>query len=404
MDHTNLVQPKIFLNGVLLLLLVLPASMLARAQQITAAKSPTLDGVAEGVVVNGDLALKVSSRKSGATFIFGAKLDDERALAFQVMHWHISLLTDPGLLYVTKTRIAFIPEGSKEHQFNVLRSEVKEAKSSSKRFPLNLGHYILIDAAGGEKRFALFYSGNWGGPQGDHGKPVLEFFDIAVKDFETALNEFDRRTAAARGRAERAATEAKAKAEEEAVRAAREAAEARTRATADAREWEGTQAEIRQRETSDAEHATKRFEQALGMQSFRLSPKAASAAQNALRSLRKLAGATQIGVVRMEYSSRLIDVKSDVDEAGTSIPDGALNDELQLALRAFVDANRAWNEMIDHDFLMTAFEPGRTFQVRYTIPLDNGLARRNQVLSVIWQSAREHLDRASRLLEHTVVR
>jgi hypothetical protein len=123
-----------------------------------------------------------------------------------------------------------------------------------------------------------------------------------------------------------------------------------------------------------------------------------------LKSLRKIAGATEIGVTKQEYSSRLIDVKADVDEAIAVLPDNQIEEELKLAMEAFVDAARAWNEMITNDFLLPQYEPGATFQKKYSIPVDSSLGtgkeimRRDVVLSKMWQAARFHVDRTSLLL------
>jgi hypothetical protein len=134
----------------------------------------------------------------------------------------------------------------------------------------------------------------------------------------------------------------------------------------------------------------------------RLSPQAKTAARDALKALRKMAGATEIGINFQEYGSRVIDAKADVEEGLRQIPDGDLKTEISLAMDAYADAAKAWNEMIRYDFLMVKFEPGATFQKKYSIPVDTSIGdpimRRNVVLSTIWQAARTHLERAESLL------
>jgi hypothetical protein len=156
-----------------------------------------------------------------------------------------------------------------------------------------------------------------------------------------------------------------------------------------------------------AEEDEQRFAAALARKKellVSMSPDALSSARIALKSLRKIAGATEIGVTKQEYSSRLIDVKADVDEAIGVLPDNQIEEEMKLAMEAFVDAARAWNEMITNDFLLPQYEPGATYQKKYSIPVDTSLGAgkeilmRETVLTKMWQAAKFHIDRASRLL------
>ena len=134
----------------------------------------------------------------------------------------------------------------------------------------------------------------------------------------------------------------------------------------------------------------------------RLSPQAKAAARDALKALRKMAGATEIGINFQEYGSRVIDAKADVEEGLRQLPDGELKTEISLAMEAYADAGMAWNGMIRYDFMLLNFEPGATLQKKYSIPVDRSLGdpvmTRNAVLSTIWQAARAHLDKADALL------
>lgn len=129
-------------------------------------------------------------------------------------------------------------------------------------------------------------------------------------------------------------------------------------------------------------------------------------ANRALRSLRKLAGATAIGINFQEYGSRLIDVKNEVDEATSRMQSGDLKTELTLAMEAYVDAGQAWNQMLRYDFMLPNAEPGLTLIRKYSLqPTElvpgnrNTLALpRNYVLSTLWAAARAHIDRANSLL------
>ncbi|MGB9181475.1 MAG: hypothetical protein WCB68_19760 [Pyrinomonadaceae bacterium] len=130
------------------------------------------------------------------------------------------------------------------------------------------------------------------------------------------------------------------------------------------------------------------------------------AASAALRSLRKLAGATEVGISFQEYSSRLIDIKNEVDDSISRLPDGELKNELSLAMEAYVDAGQAWNKMLRNDFMLHTYEPGITLMRKYSMqPVElvpgnrSTLALpRNYVLSTIWSAARAHIERAASIL------
>ena len=71
-----------------------------------------------------------------------------------------------------------------------------------------------------------------------------------------------------------------------------------------------------------------------------------SAASTALKSLRKLGAATEIGVSAPDYQNRLIDAKADVNEALRNLPDGKLKINIDDAMQAYVDASTFWNESL----------------------------------------------------------
>ena len=125
------------------------------------------------------------------------------------------------------------------------------------------------------------------------------------------------------------------------------------------------------------------------------------AAEDALRSLRKLAAAAEVGVNYAEYGRRLIDVKSEVSEFLLKIEESAVKEHIVLAMEAYADAATAWSRMISYDILLTDFEPGSTLKRKYSIPSESlkvgrgQLMRRGVVLSTIWSAARKHIENAS---------
>lgn len=124
------------------------------------------------------------------------------------------------------------------------------------------------------------------------------------------------------------------------------------------------------------------------------------AVANALKSLRKLAAATEVGVNFQDYSSRLIDVKAEVNEVLPQIADGYVKDEIKLAMDAYADAGTAWNWTIVNRSgdMFPDYEPGKTLQAKYSIPTykysDLHLMERDKVLNAIWAAARKHIENA----------
>lgn len=138
-----------------------------------------------------------------------------------------------------------------------------------------------------------------------------------------------------------------------------------------------------------------------------MSPQAMAACRDALREMRKLMGATEIGVSYREYGTRLIDTKALVEEAFALIPDGEFKSEVALTMVAFIDANTAWNTIVNSTSrygTTLSIEPewmGLMFKYRIPRkdPDGNSWAYEDTtVLRTIWQAARNHLDRASSLL------
>lgn len=168
--------------------------------QVSAPSQSPLVGTVEAILVEGKPVLRILARDHGAAEIRLEKRDNEDALVFPVMHWHAFLYAqaagESGRLYITKTRIVFEPEGDKGHFFNVLRTDVKKARSEkSGRFGKNIGNHVRIDAKGGDKRFAIIFNDNKViSYQGDYMKPALDFFDRAIENFDAAVAEFNQLT------------------------------------------------------------------------------------------------------------------------------------------------------------------------------------------------------------------
>jgi hypothetical protein len=143
------------------------------------------------------------------------------------------------------------------------------------------------------------------------------------------------------------------------------------------------------------DEATRRMSQAANSQGT-------TSAREALRVLRRLNSAIDVGVSFVQYSQLLVEVKGTIDEALASIPNGELRDEITLAMETYADAGRAWNTMIQHGRRGKTtyfYEPLRELITKYSIPTIQVMSVDNQtMLSIIWQAARARIDRASLLL------
>ena len=149
-----------------------------------------------------------------------------------------------------------------------------------------------------------------------------------------------------------------------------------------------------------------------------LSAEQKNAANDALKPLQKLKAAAEIGVNKMQYGSLVIDAQSAVNQALPKLPDGDLRKEIKSAMEAYADANALWGENKTDTILFVGrplptgdefkdkiigamfSETATTMQERYKIPVhEDKYIQKDEGLSIIWKAAKEHVDRASKLLE-----
>jgi hypothetical protein len=131
--------------------------------------------------------------------------------------------------------------------------------------------------------------------------------------------------------------------------------------------------------------------------------------EQALRALRKIAGAIEVGVNHLQYSALVIDAKSAVDEALASLPDGELKEELKAAMEAYTDAGTVWNKIVGTDHgpgqivLASRYgkhEPMWSIHEKYSVPAEPGttgstIISADLMQDTIWKAARAHLDKAT---------
>jgi hypothetical protein len=85
---------------------------------------------------------------------------------------------------------------------------------------------------------------------------------------------------------------------------------------------------------------------AFGESSGHISDKSADAAKAAVKALKSLGAATDVGINRLDYGRRLIEVKITVDEALDLLPDGWLKTKLGETLRYYRTAADDWDASI----------------------------------------------------------
>jgi hypothetical protein len=70
----------------------------------------------------------------------------------------------------------------------------------------------------------------------------------------------------------------------------------------------------------------------------------------ALKALRKLHAAIEVGVTLADYRSRLIDAKVDVEEQTRKLPEGKVRELLTMAVTTHQEALTLWNDVNEHPY------------------------------------------------------
>lgn len=150
----------------------------------------------EGVQVNGAPAMKFTADRGWHIEIFYVSKNGEDGFVFPVYRVR-AMSPTYGTLYITRTRIAFVPEGSKEQGFNVSHDEV--VKTGKGSFSL-AGKSFKVDFGNKTFNFVFDYK------PGEHSvwyKPpsqsqAIEFCTKAFFHFDEAVAEFQKVTAGGR--------------------------------------------------------------------------------------------------------------------------------------------------------------------------------------------------------------
>lgn len=126
-------------------------------------------------------------------------------------------------------------------------------------------------------------------------------------------------------------------------------------------------------------------------------------AGDAIRALRKIEAATQVGVNYQLYGQMVIDAKAQVNEATAKLPDGELKSELISAIDAYAEAGQAWGATISDELypdskLANDLKAHYDIQIELTYGESEKKQQRSVILSTIWAVARKRVDKASSLL------
>lgn len=135
-------------------------------------------------------------------------------------------------------------------------------------------------------------------------------------------------------------------------------------------------------------------------------PKAPSAAEknteaiaNALKALRKLSSATEVGVNFQVYSGRIIDVKTEINEILPDISEGNEKNEIILAMETYADAGSLWNGYIQDKYYSVS-SAAKLLLKKYSMSYDtdgNCIFESSCVLPRVWEIAKKHLENASKV-------
>lgn len=159
-----------------------------------------------------------------------------------------------------------------------------------------------------------------------------------------------------------------------------------------------------------------------------LTEKQKKSVEDSISALNKLEAATDIGISKSEYSRMLIDAIPVVTKANESLPDGDLKQEIKITMDAYLDAKELWDILKDDSsfYVMCSDSPpqkevsesvkmiielscdpkGKILRDKYNLTVrdpktkeikadKSGEIFKKEAISIIWETAKKHLDRVS---------
>lgn len=124
--------------------------------------------------------------------------------------------------------------------------------------------------------------------------------------------------------------------------------------------------------------------------------------KDTLKEIKKLNTATKIGISKVEYSRRVLDVASNIQPNLEEIKNISIQNQLKVALQAYVDANDFWEQMYNLEYISSFFERYAKQVGKYGVTSSdyddyNGTFRRlgmSQILTPVWAFAATAIEQA----------
>jgi hypothetical protein len=166
-------------------------SAAAQSKEEEEGNQVTLQSVTEALLVNGQPAMRIQFRNNRNAEVKLVKRDGEDALVFDVL----KIVLSTGKLYVTKTKLTYIPADDPDKYVKIERSKIKKIEFKDHwRMNGSLSNVNVI-YEGDEKSFSLAFP-----IKGD--KQILlaanKLLLRAINDFDGAIVEFNQLTASVR--------------------------------------------------------------------------------------------------------------------------------------------------------------------------------------------------------------
>ncbi len=121
------------------------------------------------------------------------------------------------------------------------------------------------------------------------------------------------------------------------------------------------------------------------------------AAADALKELRKMSGAVEMGLSLQEYTNRMIDMKAEVDEKLSKVPDGEMKQEIKAAQQSYIDAKTLWNSAVTYDNVYPRSEENKAIFMKYTFSKVGESVPKEVALSEVWATANKHIEKATEM-------
>jgi hypothetical protein len=180
-----------FFIALMAILAAMPSAAGAQSKDDDEANQVSLQSVTEALLINGQPAMRIQFRNNRHGEIKLEKRDGEDALVFDVL----KIIMSTGKLYVTRTKLTYVPNDDPDKFFKVEKSKIKEVRFKDHWRMNGALSNVNVVYEGDEKAFSMAFP-----IKGD--KQILvaanQFLLRAINNFDTALAEFNQLTASVR--------------------------------------------------------------------------------------------------------------------------------------------------------------------------------------------------------------